>query len=352
MLRGLLQSANQLVLGLSLGFVALGGAALWLFADHLSQALLTTLAWALWLLPLLALGALRGAALRGLRQVLLGQIPELLVKPGLLVGLLGAAYLTKDQAVFTPSWAMGMNLMAAGVAFVIGAWWLWRRLPKPVKQSRPAYERGAWARSALPICLTGGMAIINNQAGMILLGLLRTAEEVGVYRTAVVGASLVAFALTAINPVLAPTFSRLYAQGDLTRLQRIVTLSARIMLLASLPIALALIVWGKPLLGAVFGAEFMQGHVALAILCIGQLFNVGMGSVGLLLTMTGHEQDIARGIAVATLVNIILNAMLIPFVGIEGAALANMASMITSNILLAVWVKRKLGIGSTALAKY
>lgn len=348
LLRGLLQRTNQIVLILSLITMMIGGTLIWLLVSHLNKLSLTTFGWALCLIPLFALGALRSAALVGLHQVILGQIPELLIRPMFLFLLMGGTYLGLGQVAATPSWTMAMNVIAAAIAFVLGAWWLLLRLPESVKQSTPTYQSRAWLRGALPLFLVGGMTIINNQAGIVILGLLRTAEEVGNFRVAGTGASLVAFSLMAVNSVLAPTISQLYTQGDSVLLQRVVTLSARAILLSSLPLALILVLFGKQLIGIMFGPEFIPAYPTLAILCVGQLVNASMGSVGILLNMTGHEGDTARGRAIATVLNVCLNVLLIPFWGIEGAAIANLASLVVWNMLLALWVRQKLQINSTA----
>ena len=40
---------------------------------------------------------------------------------------------------------------------------------------------------------------------------------------------------------------------------------------------------------SLFGNDFIQGSVLLSLIVIGQLINVSMGSVGLMLQMTGLE---------------------------------------------------------------
>ena len=84
----------------------------------------------------------------------------------------------------------------------------------------------------------------------------------------------------------------------------------------------------------------------MAILVLGQLVNVGSGSVALLLNMTGYEWDTAKGVGIAAGVNFVLSLLLIPIVGIEGAAMANAVSVAVWNILMAGWVYKKLKIKS------
>ena len=199
-------------------------------------------------------------------------------------------------------------------------------------------------------CVVSRTYISHAEAGRQLPG-RKFWEAAGVYRVAVQGALLVTFGLTAANVALAPLVAGLHAAGETARLQRVVTESARIVLLWSLPVALLMIFFGRWMLSTLFSDEFAPGATALAILSAAQLLNAGMGSVGLLLTMSGHERDTARGVTTAAAVNLVLNALLIPGGGIEGAAAATALSLVVWNVLLALWVHRRLGLHATALGR-
>ena len=87
------------------------------------------------------------------------------------------------------------------------------------------------------------------------------------------------------------------------------------------------------------------GTRTLTILSVGQFMNVVAVSVGLILIMTGHEDDTFEGLAIVTIANVILNVLLIPIWGLKGAAVANAVSTIIWNILLGMRVvHRRLGI--------
>jgi len=162
----------------------------------------------------------------------------------------------------------------------------------------------------------------------------------GIFDVAWKGSTIIGIILMAVNMPLAPAVASLYSRGERERLQQLVTKSARIALLGALPIAIALVIFGRWFL-MVFGGEFLEGSNALIILSVGQLVNAGAGSVALLLNMTGHEQDTARGIGFAVLVNCVLSVVLIPLWGINGAAMSYAFSLATWNILLAVCVYKR-----------
>lgn len=320
-----------------------------LFSERFNSTQLTAFAFGIVLIPLVALGNLRGAALRGLRRVVMGQLPEFVLRPGILILLILAAMMHLSSARLSPAHAMGLHAVAAALSFVIGAVMLWRARPRELAAApQPEYATRVWLTAAFPLALVSGMQLINQNTDIIMLGLFRSAEEVGVYKVVVTGATLVVFGLQAITMVISPHFARLHAQGDRERLQRLVTLSTRAILLFSLPVVLMLVFFGDAVLARVFGEEYISGQMPLAILAVGQLVNAAMGSVGILLMMTGYERDTARGVITAAIVNVILNLILVPPFGITGAAIASAITLTVWNLVLWRAVHQRLGIESMA----
>ena len=343
LLLGVLRFANITALVMSVGLATLAGLLGWFLAERFGTQQLLTFAWALSLVPLMTLGLLRGAALRGLRKVVQGQLPEQVLQPGLLMVLVGLTVALAGAETLSPALTMALHALAFLVTFLLGA------MPAETGPARPQYAVRAWLRSLLPLSFLAGMQVINNRAGIVMLGLLGNAEEVGIYRVASQGAMLVVFGLTAMNMVVSPYVARFYAQNDTAKLQRMITISARVMLLAALPVAAVFVVFGDDILRLVFGADYVPGHAALAILCVGQLINAATGSVVAILNMMGHERDTARSVALAAVLNVMLNALLIPFYGIEGAAVATAVSLAAWNLLMVYWVRRRTGLDSTIL---
>jgi O-antigen/teichoic acid export membrane protein len=100
-----------------------------------------------------------------------------------------------------------------------------------------------------------------------------------------------------------------------------------------------------------FGREFTRGAAAVVILSIGQIINAMMGSVGVLLLMAGYEREVAIAAAISAALNVLLNLIMIPSLGIAGAALAVAGSLFVWNVLLSVCVHRRLGIHTTVLGR-
>ena len=118
---------------------------------------------------------------------------------------------------------------------------------------------------------------------------------------------------------------------------------ARWLFYPSLILAILLIVFADRVLG-LFGSEFVAARGEMTVLILGQLVNVGAGSVGYLMKMTGHHNQCAYVFGFSAILNLLLNAILIPFWGIMGAAIATALSMAIWNIWLHQLVVKYLGV--------
>jgi O-antigen/teichoic acid export membrane protein len=93
-----------------------------------------------------------------------------------------------------------------------------------------------------------------------------------------------------------------------------------------------------------WGGEFVLGFPILAILAIGQFFNIASGPVAAILIMTNNEK-VARNITVFTvLLNLILNYFLINNFGAVGAAIATAFTTILNMLLFAFFVNKRTGL--------
>jgi O-antigen/teichoic acid export membrane protein len=253
-----------------------------------------TFYWGLALILLVALSNLRGAALRGLQHIFEGLLPEQMLLPGFFILLLGGTILFARSSL-SPALAMALQVAAAALAFFFGAILLWRATPVLVRDAVPVYQNRRWFLSTLPLAFVDGMSILNNQIGIVILGMFAQPADVGLFRVAFQISGLTSVGLVAINMVVAPQFAQMYANGDTKQLQHLATTSARMVLMLTLPLALFFLLAGKPTLNIFFGTEYGPAYVPLVIMIIGQLVNSATGSVGYLLNMSGHERDTAFG---------------------------------------------------------
>lgn len=308
---------------------------------------LRTITVALPLMPILALTRIKGAAVRGLHHTLLGQLPDLIVRHSVLLLLLLISVIMFEEIFRTPEMTMAMNVFASICALAVSLIILYKLTPFEIATvTKTKKDNISWLRSCLTLAFTFGLVFINTHMDTVMLGMLRTNTEVGIYRVSAQVAGIALIASQALNIVLMSHFAKLYARGEKQLLQKLVSKSVKYIFGSGFIIVVFLLFLGQSLLINIFGAEYQEGYGALVILCFGQLFYLGAGSVGHMMTMTGHEFDAFVGLSIGAVVNIILNLFLIPLYGIEGAAIATAFSVTTSTSILCNILQRKTKINA------
>ena len=302
----------------------------------------------MWAVPLIALMRLQLEMGRGIKRIALAYVPSLIWHPLL---LLLAAYWMQQQQTLTSTSAIGLSLYC--LAFVVGIQLLLfqRGLPNAVQQVRPAFAPRKWLRVSLPLMFIDGSFLILNQTDTLMIGSLLDPAEVGVYSAALKTAAWVNFVLISVNAIAAPMFATLHAQGDRQGLQRLVSVISRCIFFPALLIAGGLVLFAEPIL-SLFGKEFGAAKLPMMILAIGQLVNVGAGAVGYLLNMTGHQNQCAKVVGCCAILNLFLNWISIPYLGILGAAIATAISMSLWNIWMNALVVKHLGVNPSIVAAW
>lgn len=352
LMRGLWRWATATGGLVSAGITLAGTLTVCLLGHRVSQPLAGALMWGFLLVPAIALANVPGAALRGLGRVVLGQVPETILQPGLFIGLVLVASAMTDSARLAAADAMALQVSGAVLTLLAGTWLLRTRQPGALSTtSGRAYQTRAWGAAALPLALVSGMGLVNQYTDVLTLALFSDSQQVGIYRVAVSGAALVGFGLGAMTSMAAPYFARLHSSHDRAQMQRVVTATSRAILGLTAPVVLMFVLAGKPLIALLFGPEYGGAHLALAILATGQLASALFGPVGVLLMMTGHERETFRGMAVGAAVNVLLNLLLVPLLGLSGAAAATASSTVVWNWLLWRSARRQLQIETIAVTR-
>lgn len=347
-MRGFIIRSHQAIVILTALLMVAGLCGLSLWGDRLDAVKQQAMWVGLLVVPLVSLGALRGAMLRGLRKVVLGQLPEQIFRPMFFLCLIVSLPLLTGSrgSVFE---VMLAQVVASALAFIGGLHLFFRNRPAEIRVADPRYKTAAWLKSTVPFGLIAAIQLINGRTDILMLGFFREDAEVGIYRVASQMALLIIFGLRAINAIQGPHIAHLYATGDIERLQKMITRSSQAILATSIPFVLVFVVLGQFLIRTLFGEAFVGAYVPLVILCAGQLVNASLGSVASLLNMTGHERDTTRSLVVSAVANVVLNVTLAPIWGAIGAAIATSATLIIWNVLMWRRVYARLGIHSSPL---
>jgi O-antigen/teichoic acid export membrane protein len=172
----------------------------------------------------------------------------------------------------------------------------------------------------------------------LLLGVYSSGSDVSLFSISIKISGLISFVLVAINAISGPKFATLYKQNRMEELKAIVKWNSRFLLTFSIPALLLLITFSNEILGT-FDSSFADGHIILITLCIGTFINTITGSVGLLLSMTGHQKIFRNNVLIASIFALLISFILIPEYGALGAAISTALALSTSNLLS--WYKIK-----------
>jgi O-antigen/teichoic acid export membrane protein len=172
--------------------------------------------------------------------------------------------------------------------------------------------------------------------------ILTNPESVGVYHTAFKLSMFAAIALMSINSIASPKFAEMFGKNDMEGLKKVVHQSTKLIFWTSVPLVTIFFIFPEFFLG-LFGEEFKIGVTAFILLSCGRLISSFSGSVGNILQMTGNQNIYALVLFFGAILNIVLNLILIPEYGINGAAIASMSSLIVWNLSMVLVVKKKFG---------
>jgi O-antigen/teichoic acid export membrane protein len=165
---------------------------------------------------------------------------------------------------------------------------------------------------------------------VLILAALRPDAQVGVYAAVSRTVAAGTFVLQAVRLAVAPQISSLLATNDRSGAQDVFRAGTAWLVAVSWPVYIVLAVFAPVVLRA-FGAEFVQGQHALQILALAMLVDMSTGNISTVLLMGGKSTWNLINTGMAVVVNVVLNLILIPHLGIAGAAYAWAASIVLEN---------------------
>lgn len=198
---------------------------------------------------------------------------------------------------------------------------------------RAAYQNALLLSTALPILLVDLAAAGTGQADVVIMfKLLPTAGLVGIYAAASRLAMFGNLPLNALNQIISPVISRLHYQHKPAELDSLLKTLTRLSLALAVPMLAVFIGLARPMMG-LLGPAFVAGEVALIIISIGVLVNVGTGSVGFALVMTEYQWLAFANNVLCLALLVGLNWWLVPLYSITGGALALAISTSVVNLM-------------------
>jgi len=192
--------------------------------------------------------------------------------------------------------------------------------------------------TAWPFGLLGIMGVIMLNTDIIMLGWLRSAEEVGYYASAqkLVQVLYVLPSLLAVS--IFPILSK-FAKTAPALAKSILEKSVALTIIVAAPIALIGILFGPLIIKFLFGLEYIPSILTFQILMATILIVYPSSLIGHSVFAYDQQKHFIKYVAVSAVGNVLFNFALIPNLGIEGAAISTILTQAITNFL--IWRKMK-----------
>ncbi len=295
--------------------------------------------WMILALPSITLFTLLAMAFQGLHRTVIAILFQNLGLSSLFLACFSVAWW---QGVL-PLNAQSVAALYAICALVICglAFYIWFRQANVCFKVDNFGDKDLWTASS-NLWAASSMSLLVQWSGVLVAGAFVASEDLAFFSAAQRTAMLTSFVLVVVNMVVAPRYAKLWQQKNIKEIQRLAKLSTRGMIALVLPVIAVMMMFPEWIMG-LFGEGFEQGAKLLIIMALGQFINVATGSVGYLLTMSGHEKDFRRVTFFAGPLTLILSYFLIMEYGVLGAAIATAIGLSLQNLLALAMVRKRLG---------
>lgn len=180
--------------------------------------------------------------------------------------------------------------------------------------------------------LVSGGSLVFVHSDSVMIGYYMENADVGVYRVILQFTTLAAFTTTAIRSTLWPRVSRWAKIGRTKAIEGSLSKALTYSFILAIPILVGGVLLGDKLLYFFYGEEFVN-HNTLVFLLLVQIVNIFQYFFTTYLSAMDNLKELFKVTLLSAIANVIMNAILIPTIGIQGAALATLISMALNALL-------------------
>jgi len=222
---------------------------------------------------------------------------------------------------------------AIGVGILIGVY-SFRKIPTFIpKTTKPVPMIKGLLFFSLPLLAVIISSLIMNWTDTLMLGYFKTSDVVGLYNVALPLAMFISIILSALAFIYTPIISYLYSKDLIKEIGKVYASATKWIFIITFPLFLILLLFPHLILQILFGSQYVKAHMTLQILALGYFAHTLFGPNILTLLVMGKTKLIMANTLIGAIINIVFNFILIPKLGLEGAAIASTSSLFTVNIL-------------------
>jgi O-antigen/teichoic acid export membrane protein len=200
------------------------------------------------------------------------------------------------------------------------------------------------AEYSAPLTVTSAATGVSTYIDTILIGFFLNPASVGFYILAKQFSQFVETPAHALGFSLAPTYGAEKAQDDVQRASNVYETSLRYTLVFYIPAAGGLVLIAEPMIRYVFSPEYLAAVPVLRILAIYIVFRSVATITADGLNYLGRARSRALIETSTVVLNVLLNILLIPRIGIVGAAIATVISYTTFTAIIIYIISLELDL--------
>lgn len=166
--------------------------------------------------------------------------------------------------------------------------------------------------------------------------------EVGIYSVSYNFGWIISFFYSPLGFVVYPILSQYWEKSRFDEVKKYMEYSSKIFLALALPASLGLYVLAVPILKILTTSQFAIGGQLTFLVALGYIF-FGLYQINVyIILLVQQTKWIPFIILLSSIINVILNIVLIPNIGILGAALATLISYMILAFIVSYWAKKEI----------
>lgn len=224
--------------------------------------------------------------------------------------------------------ALSGYILSFAVSSLLGIWLIYRRLFRDI-EAASTIESGLRRRIGeytVPLTATSTANVLDKRIDAVLVGFFLTPVAVSYY---VISKQFVEFLETPVSALgftLSPSFGAQKGGGDIERAARIYEKALTHSLLLYIPAAAGIVLVAEPMIELVFGGDYRGAVPVLQVLSLYVVLQSITKITSNALDFLGRAKARAVVKGVTAVLNVCLNVLLIPLIGVVGAAIATVVT--------------------------
>ena len=170
-------------------------------------------------------------------------------------------------------------------------------------------------------------------------------SQTGIYTSSDTLGGIIALFYGPIQFVLYPMLARLWEEKRYINIKIYMEYSIKLYLTLAIPAVAGIALLSQPLLSIITTSQFLIGNTLVFLIAAGSLF-LGVYNIDVIVILLSNKSGLLPlMIALAAIVNVGSNVILIPHIGMLGAAISNIVSFLVLALIIGIWARKRIHYG-------